>query len=75
MLLDVVDQWLVDGLVNFIGRVPPAMGSLMRSLQTGMVQFYALAMVLGGLVLLVVINQQMDGQLMEFVRGLFGMAS
>ena len=73
-LLDIIDQWLVDGLVNFIGRIPPAIGSLMRSMQTGMVQFYALAMVLGGLVMLVVINQQLDGHLMEFVRGLFGMA-
>jgi NADH-quinone oxidoreductase subunit L len=70
---DLVDDWIVDGLVNLIGRVPPMIGNLMRSMQTGMVQFYALAMVLGGLVLLLVINQHLDGQLLEMVRGLFGM--
>jgi NADH-quinone oxidoreductase subunit L len=72
-LLDLVDQWLVDGTVNAIGRIPPTIGNLMRSMQTGMVQFYALAMVLGGLVLLLVVNRQLDGQLLELVRGLFGM--
>jgi NADH-quinone oxidoreductase subunit L len=47
-----VDQYLIDGLVNLIGKIPPAFGSLMRSLQTGMVQFYAIMMVLGLLVLI-----------------------
>jgi NADH-quinone oxidoreductase subunit L len=70
---DLVDDWVVDGLVNAVGRVPPMIGNLMRSMQTGLVQFYALAMVLGGLVLLLVINQQLDGQLLETIRGLFGM--
>ncbi len=46
------DRWIVDGLVNFCGRVPPAVGTLMRSLQMGLVQFYALAMVLGVLILI-----------------------
>ncbi|MFV1964137.1 MAG: NADH-quinone oxidoreductase subunit L [Pirellulaceae bacterium] len=47
-----VDRWLVDGLVNVLGQIPPAAGSLMRSLQMGLLQFYALAMVLGVLVLI-----------------------
>jgi NADH-quinone oxidoreductase subunit L len=47
-----IDRFLVDGLVNLVGAIPPAFGRLMRSLQTGMVQFYALMMVLGLLVLL-----------------------
>ena len=46
------DRFVVDGLVNLCGKVPVAIGSVMRSLQTGMVQFYALAMVLGLLVLI-----------------------
>jgi NADH-quinone oxidoreductase subunit L len=45
------DRWIVDGLVNLAGMIPPAIGSLMRPLQMGLVQFYALAMVLGALVL------------------------
>jgi hypothetical protein len=46
-----IDRWIVDGLVNATGLVPLAIGSLMRPLQMGLVQFYALAMVLGALVL------------------------
>ena len=47
-----LDRRLVDGLVNFVGAIPPAVGALMRSLQMGLVQFYALAMVLGALILI-----------------------
>jgi NADH-quinone oxidoreductase subunit L len=46
-----IDRFVVDGLVNLFGRLPPWIGSLMRSLQMGLVQFYALAMVLGVLIL------------------------
>jgi NADH-quinone oxidoreductase subunit L len=46
-----LDRWVVDGLVNLTGRVPAAVGWVMRAMQMGLVQFYALAMVLGMLVL------------------------
>ena len=49
-----VDRRVIDGLVNLVGKIPPAAGGVVRTLQTGMVQFYALAMVLGVLVLLAV---------------------
>lgn len=45
-----LDRWIVDGLVNLLGRIPVAMGSLLRSLQMGLVQFYALAMVIAILI-------------------------
>lgn len=47
-----IDRRVIDGLVNLVGKIPPACGRVVRTLQTGMVQFYALAMVLGVLVLL-----------------------
>ncbi len=47
------DRHVIDGLVDFIGLVPRGAGAMLRSLQSGMVQFYALAMVLGMLVLIV----------------------
>ena len=47
------DQNGLDGLVNQVGRTPLGLGSMLRALQNGMVQFYALVMVLGMLVLLV----------------------
>jgi NADH-quinone oxidoreductase subunit L len=43
----VVDRFLIDGLVNLCGKLPGMIGYLLRSLQNGMVQWYALAMVLG----------------------------
>ena len=51
-LSSLVRSPVIDGLVNLVGRIPPACGTVVRSLQTGMVQFYALAMVLGVLVLI-----------------------
>jgi NADH-quinone oxidoreductase subunit L len=47
-----IDRWLVDGVVNGLGRIPVLAGSLLRSLQVGLVPVYALAMVVGTLVLL-----------------------
>ncbi|MHB1033531.1 MAG: NADH-quinone oxidoreductase subunit L [Pirellulales bacterium] len=49
---DWLDRRVVDALVDLCGRLPPALGAVLRPLQTGMVQFYALAMVLGLLVLI-----------------------
>jgi NADH-quinone oxidoreductase subunit L len=47
------DRTVIDGLVDLVGRIPPAVGSGLRLLQPGLVQFYAMAMVLGVLVLIV----------------------
>jgi len=46
------DRTVIDGLVNLMGWIPAATGALMRSLQMGLVQFYALAMVLGAVILI-----------------------
>jgi NADH-quinone oxidoreductase subunit L len=43
----VLDYYLVDGLVDLFGKVPQYLGVLFRPIQNGLVQFYALAMVLG----------------------------
>ncbi len=45
------DRWIVDGVVNLCGAIPSWTGRSMRLLQNGMVQFYALAMILGLVVL------------------------
>jgi NADH-quinone oxidoreductase subunit L len=47
-----IDRTIIDGLVNLCGKIPTAFGNLMRSMQFGLVPFYALAMVLGAVVLL-----------------------
>lgn len=46
-----LDRALVDGVVNLVGGIPPLAGLFMRSLQIGLVPFYALVMVLGLLAL------------------------
>ncbi len=51
-ILYVLDILLVDGLVNLCGWIPRTFGAVLRPMQIGLVQFYALAMVLGLLVLI-----------------------
>lgn len=48
----VFDRYAIDGLVNLVGLVPRVAGGMLRPLQGGLVPFYALAMVLGLLVLI-----------------------
>jgi NADH-quinone oxidoreductase subunit L len=43
----VFDQRVIDGLVDLIGYLPRLFAALFRPVQNGLVQFYALAMVLG----------------------------
>ena len=45
-------MYVVDALVDLVGAVPKLLGGLFRPVQNGLVQFYALAMVLGLLVFL-----------------------
>jgi NADH-quinone oxidoreductase subunit L len=47
-----IDRVLIDGFVDFCGYLPQLLGKTLRSLQTGLVQFYALAMVMALAVLL-----------------------
>jgi NADH-quinone oxidoreductase subunit L len=49
----IFDQYVVDGLVDLIGHVPRLIGMLFRPVQNGLVQFYALAMILGLTVFLI----------------------
>jgi NADH-quinone oxidoreductase subunit L len=42
-----LDTLLVDGLVDLVGQLPGVAGQLLRPIQNGLVQFYALFMALG----------------------------
>jgi NADH-quinone oxidoreductase subunit L len=46
------DRYVVDALVDACGRLPLLLGAALRPVQNGLIQFYALAMVLGLLVLI-----------------------
>ncbi len=41
------DRYLVDGLIDRLGDLPSKIGMVFRPIQNGLVQFYALAMILG----------------------------
>jgi NADH-quinone oxidoreductase subunit L len=41
------DSYVVDGMVDLLGQVPRFLGFVFRPIQNGLVQFYALLMILG----------------------------
>ncbi len=47
-----LDRQCIDRLVDWVGRVPLAIGASVRALQSGLLPFYAMAMVFGLLVLI-----------------------
>ncbi len=47
------DRWLIDGLVNLLGASRFGSVALLRQLQTGLVPFYSLMMVLGTVLILI----------------------
>jgi NADH-quinone oxidoreductase subunit L len=49
------DRQIIDRLVDICGFLPKLLGSMLRPLQGGLIQFYALAMVLGVLLLMIVL--------------------
>jgi NADH-quinone oxidoreductase subunit L len=49
------DRNVIDGLVNLCGFVPKLIGAALRPLQGGLIQFYALGMILGVLALIIVL--------------------
>ncbi|MCU0961019.1 MAG: NADH-quinone oxidoreductase subunit L [Pirellulaceae bacterium] len=65
------DDAVVDGLVDTVGRLPLVLGRVLRSLQTGLVQFYALAMVVGGLLLLLLSDPELTGRMWTWLGGVW----
>jgi NADH-quinone oxidoreductase subunit L len=55
----ILDQQVVDGLVDTIGEMPRLAGALFRPVQNGLVQFYALAMMLMMTVFLIVLARSL----------------
>ena len=61
MLAGIIDRFLVDGLVDFIASLPLGIGSVVRRLQSGVLQRYALAGVMGVLLIVFVLAWQLRG--------------
>ncbi|WP_347245129.1 NADH-quinone oxidoreductase subunit L [Thermogutta sp.] len=47
-----IDRFVIDWLVDVVGLIPRFLGAMLRSVQNGLIPWYALGMVLGMLVLL-----------------------
>jgi NADH-quinone oxidoreductase subunit L len=57
----IVDLYVVDSIVDLVGNLPALFGQLFRPLQNGLVQFYALAMLLGLTVFLIALVRALAG--------------
>ena len=55
----IVDAGVVDGMVDVVGEMPRLAGSLFRPVQNGLLQFYALAMMLGLTVFLIALARSL----------------
>jgi len=56
-----IDKHLVDGLVNSVARIPVGLGGIVRRLQSGLMQRYALAGVMGVLLIVLALAWQLRG--------------
>jgi len=56
-----IDKHLIDGLVNTVAHIPVGLGGIVRRLQSGLVQRYALAGVMGVLMIVLALAWQLRG--------------
>ena len=55
----IFDQYFLDGIVDLIAHIPKMFAQLFRPIQNGLVQFYALAMILAVTVFLIALARSM----------------
>jgi NADH-quinone oxidoreductase subunit L len=61
MVAALIDRYVIDGLVNGVATIPVALGGIVRRLQSGLVQRYALAGVMGVLMIVLALAWQLRG--------------
>jgi NADH-quinone oxidoreductase subunit L len=61
MVAALIDRYVIDGLVNGVAAIPVALGGIVRRLQSGLVQRYALAGVMGVLMIVLALAWQLRG--------------
>lgn len=54
-ICELFDRWVIDTLVDCVGFIPALFGSVLRPIQNGMVQNYAMVMMIGLLVCLITV--------------------
>ncbi len=53
-LIQLFDTYVVDGIVNGVGKLPVAASGVLRRLQTGQLQGYGIAIIIGVLIIMAV---------------------
>ncbi|MFN5756334.1 MAG: NADH-quinone oxidoreductase subunit L [Planctomycetia bacterium] len=61
MVAALIDRYVIDGLVNGVATIPVVLGGIVRRLQSGLVQRYALAGVMGVLMIVLALAWQLRG--------------
>ncbi len=61
MVAALIDRYVIDGLVNGVATIPVALGGIVRRLQSGLMQRYALAGVMGVLMIVLALAWQLRG--------------
>jgi NADH-quinone oxidoreductase subunit L len=61
MIAALIDRYVIDGLVNGVAAIPVMLGGGVRRLQSGLVQRYALAGVMGVLMIVLALAWQLRG--------------
>ena len=61
MIAALFDRYVIDGLVNGVASIPVVLGGVVRRLQSGLVQRYALAGVMGVLMIVLALAWQLRG--------------
>ena len=61
LLAAIIDRSVIDRLVDWIATIPIGLGAIVRQLQSGLMQRYALAGVMGVLMIVLALAWQLRG--------------
>ena len=61
LVCTLLDRYLIDGLLDFVGSIPSTIGRIVRPIQNGLVSNYAWVMLLGVVLFLIQVLRALAG--------------